>query len=50
MISRRGDSGDVSYLCMFGTEFVQDVGGIEAGVVAQLPGDDLQRFGVGPDQ
>lgn len=36
----------LSYLCMFGTQFVQDVGGVEAGVVTQLPGDDLQGLGV----
>ena len=35
---------------MFGAQFVQDVGGVEAGVVAQLPGDDLQGLGVRSDQ
>lgn len=35
---------------MFGAQFVQDVGGVEAGVVAQLSGDDLQGLGVCADQ
>lgn len=35
---------------MFGAQLVQDVGGVEAGVVAQLPGDDLQGLGVRSDQ
>ena len=39
-----------SYLCVFGAQFVQDVGGVEAGVVAQLSGDDLQGLGVRSDQ
>lgn len=35
---------------MFGAQFVQDVGGVEAGVVTQLSGDDLQGLGVRADQ
>ena len=35
---------------MFGAQLVQDVGGVEAGVVAQLSGDDLQGLGVRSDQ
>lgn len=40
----------VSYLGVFGTQFVQNVGGVKAGVVAQLPGDDFQGLGVCSDQ
>ena len=39
-----------AHLCMLGAQLVEDVGGVEAGVVAQLPGDDLQRLGVCTDQ
>lgn len=39
-----------SYLCVFGAQFVQDVGGVKASVVAQLSGDDLQGLGVRSDQ
>lgn len=35
---------------MLGAELVEDVGGVEAGVVAELAGDDLQGLGVGADQ
>lgn len=35
---------------MFGAELVEDVGGVEAGVVAELAGNDLQGFGVSADQ
>lgn len=35
---------------MLGSEFVEDVGGVKASVVTQLPRDDLQRFGVSPNQ
>lgn len=35
---------------MFGAQLVQDVRGVEAGVVAQLSGDDLQGLGVRSDQ
>lgn len=40
----------VSYLCVLGTQFVQNVCGIKAGVVTQLSGDDLQGLGVRSDQ
>lgn len=40
----------ISYLCVFGAQFVQDVGGVKAGVVTQLSGDDLQGLGVGSNQ
>lgn len=40
----------MSYLCMLGAQFVQDVSGVKAGVVAQLSGDDLQGFGVRSNQ
>lgn len=35
---------------MLGSELVQDVGGVEAGVVTQLAGNDLQGFGVSTNQ
>lgn len=35
---------------MFLPELVQDVCGVEAGVVTQLSRDDLQRLGHGPNQ
>lgn len=35
---------------MLRSQLVEDVGGVEAGVVAQLPGDDLQGLGVRSDQ
>lgn len=38
------------YLCVFCTQLVQDVGSVEAGVIAQLSGDDLQGLGVRSDQ
>lgn len=56
LISRFGQSLECpracfqSYLCVFGSQFVEDVGGVEAGVVAQLPGDDFQGLGVGADE
>lgn len=31
---------------MLGSQLVQDVGGIEAGVVTELPGNDLKGFSV----
>ena len=37
-------------LSVFLTQFVEDVGGVKAGVVAQLAGDDLQGLGEGGDQ
>lgn len=40
----------VFYLCVFRPQFVQDVCGVEAGVVAQLSGDDLQGLGVCSNQ
>lgn len=40
----------MSYLCVFGTQFVQDVSGVKASVIAQLSGDDLQSFGVRSDK
>lgn len=39
-----------SYLGVFRAQLVEDVGGVEAGVVAQLPGNDLQGFGVRSDE
>ena len=36
-------------LSMLLPEFVEHVGGVEPGVVAQLPGDDLERLGHGSD-
>ena len=39
-----------SYLCMFCAQFVEDVGGVKAGVVTQLSGDDLQGLGVRSNQ
>lgn len=39
-----------SYLCVLGSQFVEDVGGVKAGVVAQLPGDDFQGLGVRSDE
>lgn len=44
------EGGLVSYLGVFRTQLVEDVGGVEAGVVAQLAGDDLQGLGVRSDQ
>lgn len=41
-------SPDVAF-AVFDTEAVEDVGGVEAGVVAQLAGDDLEGFGEGFD-
>lgn len=38
------------HLCVFGSQFVEDVGGVEAGVVAQLPGDDFKGLGVRADE
>lgn len=38
------------HLCVFGSQLVEDVGGVEARVVAQLPGDDLQGLGVRSDE
>lgn len=35
---------------MFGAQFVQDVGGVKAGVVTQLSGDDLQGLGIRSNQ
>lgn len=35
---------------MFGPQFVEDVGGVEAGVVTQLSGDDLQGLCVDSNQ
>lgn len=40
----------VSYLCVFGAQFVQDVCCVKAGVVTQLSGDDLQGLGVRSNQ
>ena len=37
-------------LRVFLAEFVEDVGGVKASVVAQLTWDDLQGLGVGRDQ
>lgn len=31
---------------MLGSQLVQDVGGIEAGIVTELPGNDLKGFSV----
>jgi hypothetical protein len=31
-------------------EFVENIGGIESSVIAQLPGDDFQRTSEGTDQ
>lgn len=45
-----GEHVFLSYLCVFGAQFVQDVGGVEAGVVTQLSGDDLQGLSVRSDQ
>ena len=36
-------------LAVLHSQMVQDVGGVEAGVVAQLAGDDLEGFGEGLD-
>jgi hypothetical protein len=33
------------YLCVLLSQLVENVGGVESGVVAQLAGDDLQRLG-----
>lgn len=38
------------YLCVLGPQLVEDVGGVEASVVTQLSGDDLQSLGVGANQ
>ena len=32
------------------TQLVEDVGGVKAGIVTQLVGDDLQGLGHGPNQ
>lgn len=40
----------MSYLCVLGSQLVEDVGGVEACVVAQLPGDDFQGLGVRSDE
>lgn len=37
-------------LGMLLSQFVQNIGGIETGIVAQLPWDDFERFGNGTDQ
>ena len=34
---------------MLDAQAVEDVGGVEAGVVAELPGDDFEGFGEGFD-
>lgn len=46
----RSDEASASYLGVFGAQLVEDVGGVKAGVVAQLAGDDLQSFGVRSDE
>jgi len=38
------------YLGVFSAQFVEDVRGVEAGVVTQLSGDDFQGLGVRADQ
>lgn len=35
---------------MFCSQLVEDVGGIKAGVVTQLPGNDFQGLGIRSDQ
>lgn len=40
----------MSYLGVFGAQFVQDVGGVKAGIVTQLSGYYLQGLGVRSDQ
>lgn len=35
-----------SYLCMLSAQFIQNIGGIKAGIVTKLSGDDLQGLGI----
>jgi hypothetical protein len=39
----------ISYLCVLLTKLIENVGGIEAGVIAELPWDDLESLGHGCD-
>ncbi len=43
------DAGPDVALSMLDAQTVQDVGGVEAGVVAELAGDDFEGFGEGFD-
>lgn len=42
--------GRCTHLGMLGSQFVQDVGGIESGVITELARNDLKGFGIRTDE